>query len=155
LALPACGFSSSTDALAGSSMGSSDAGSPPASGALANENQKPGVYENDFVETVKEPNSTFAADVDTGSYSLMRGGITADLLPSPESVRSEEFINYFKYTYPQPTDGHPFSVSIDGAPSKFGDDLHLVRIGLQGVVIPEEQRKSANLVFLVDVSGSM
>ena len=111
--------------------------------------------ENDWVETSKQAVSTFGVDVDTGSYTLMRRDLTAGILPSPDVVRPEEYINYFHYDYAAPTDGKPFSVLIDGAPSKFGTDLHLVRIALQGTPVDESQRKQANLVFLVDVSGSM
>ena len=111
--------------------------------------------ENDWVETAKQATSTFGADVDTGSYTLMRRDLSAGILPSSASVRPEEYINYFGYDYAAPTDGKPFSVLVDGAPSKFGTGLHLVRVALQGAPIDESQRKQANLVFLVDVSGSM
>jgi Ca-activated chloride channel homolog len=123
-------------------------------GGVSGENYE-AVTENDFVDTAQQPTSTFGVDVDTGSYSLMRRDVTASRLPNKDGVRPEEYVNYFRYDYPQPTDQHPFSVTIDGAPSRFGDGLHLVRIGLQGKTIPVEQRQQANLVFLVDVSGSM
>jgi Ca-activated chloride channel homolog len=113
------------------------------------------VKENDFIDTATEPTSTFAVDVDTGSYSLMRRDLTQGRLPQQAGVRPEEYVNYFKYAYPQPVDGHPFAVQVDGAPSFFGQGLHLLRVGLQGKVIQEANRKRANLVFLVDVSGSM
>ncbi len=111
--------------------------------------------ENDFIETAKQPVSTFGVDVDTASYSLMRRDVLQGRLPNQNGVRPEEYVNYFRYSYPQPSGEHPFSVTVDGAPSHFGEGLHLVRIGLQGKVIPAEQRQRANLVFLVDVSGSM
>lgn len=137
-----------------------NAGSPPTGAAAIAQGQTSDdipekVGENDFIVTAQEPMSTFGVDVDTGSYSLMRRDVTGSHLPSPAGVRPEEWVNYFKYDYPQPTDQHPFSITVDGAPSLFGDGLHLVRVGLQGKTIPIEQRQQANLVFLVDVSGSM
>jgi len=113
------------------------------------------LVENDWVETATEPVSTFGADVDTGSYSLMRRDVRAGRLPNPDSVRVEEYINYFRYDYAPPQDDKPFSVQVDGAPSPFGQGFHLLRVGLQGEVIDVAQRKPANLVFLVDGSGSM
>ena len=116
------------------------------------------LIENDFVDTSVEPTSTFGIDVDTGSYTLMRGEVNAGRLPAPDSVRVEEFINYFDYAYPQPTDPAqaPFTVNLDLAPSEFGDaGAQLLRIGLKGYEVPPSERLPANLVFLVDVSGSM
>lgn len=110
--------------------------------------------ENDWVETASEPVSTFSIDVDTASYSLMRQELSMGLLPDPDSVRVEEYINYFHYDYPQPTEG-PFSINMEAAPSYFGEGYHLLRIGLQGLILPESERKQANLIFLIDVSGSM
>lgn len=155
LALAACGFSSNDSAMSFSGAPGQNAGAaPPRDPSQAGETYAE-VHENDFVETAKQPTSTFAIDVDTGSYSLMRRDVTAQRLPVAEGVRPEEYLNYFKYDYPAPTDGKPFSVNVDAAPSFFGPDLHLVRVGLQGRIVPPEQRQRANLVFLVDVSGSM
>jgi Ca-activated chloride channel homolog len=109
--------------------------------------------ENDWVDTATAATSTFGIDVDTGSYTLTRGLLDQGTLPT--AVRTEEFINYFHYDYAPPIDGKPFSVVLDGAPSKFGDGYHLVRVGLQGIPVDLSQRKQANIVFLVDVSGSM
>jgi Ca-activated chloride channel family protein len=114
--------------------------------------------ENDWVDTDEEATSTFSADVDTASYSLARRNLNADILPEPASVRVEEFLNYFRYDEPAPTDGSPFAVQLEVAPSPFGpseDPLHLMRIGIQGEQIPYEERDPVNLVFLIDVSGSM
>ena len=99
---------------------------------------------------------TFAMDVDTGSYSITRRYLINGYLPPPEAVRVEEFINTFDYNYTSPTEG-AFAIHIDGAPSKFGEGkrLQLLRIGLQGHVIPSENRKDAILTFVIDVSGSM
>ncbi len=110
--------------------------------------------ENDFIKTSDEAFSTFSIDVDTASYSYMRQALKNGWLPKPDTVRVEEFINYFDYTYPQPKT-EPFSITMEGAPSFFGTGYHMLRIGLQGVDVPEEDRKQANLIFLIDVSGSM
>ncbi|MGE0321501.1 MAG: von Willebrand factor type A domain-containing protein [Polyangiaceae bacterium] len=111
--------------------------------------------ENDWIETAVEDTSTFGADVDTGSYTSMRQSISGGSLPDPLGVRVEEYTNYFRYQYPEPTTD-PFSVSFEMAPSKFGEaNQDLFRIGIKGKQVPPEERKPANLVFLIDASGSM
>jgi Ca-activated chloride channel family protein len=117
--------------------------------------QQPDGGAGDFSETALTPLSTFSVDVDTGSYTLARRALLEGELPNPETVRTEEFLNFFSYTYPQPKSDEAFSVSLGGAPSPFGAGLHLLRIGLQGRTVNESERKPANLVFLIDVSGSM
>lgn len=102
-----------------------------------------------------EPVSTFSVDVDTGAYSLVRDRLNNGLLPHPDAVRIEEMINYFTYSYPQPTGDVPFSVTTDAMQTPWNKGTHLVRIGLQGKTVPVTDRPKANLVFLVDVSGSM
>ncbi len=112
--------------------------------------------EGGFIDTSVQNTSTFGADVDTGSYTLTRRHLLEGQLPATETVRAEEFINYFKYSYPEPAAGEgPFSVTLEGGPSHFGQDLQLLRIGLKAREVPIEQRLPVNLVFLVDVSGSM
>ena len=115
-----------------------------------------GAGTNPFIDTEDDHLSTFAMDVDTGSYSITRRYLINGYLPPPEAVRVEEFINTFDYNYTSPTEG-AFAIHIDGAPSKFGAGkrLQLLRIGLQGHVIPSENRKDAILTFVIDVSGSM
>jgi len=166
LAALACSATAGVDEIGARNGGrtGSDAGaanrSEPAIGA-PNPNDPNGgeqyanTTENDWVDTATEKTSTFGIDVDTGSYTLMRRDITANRLPNQDGVRPEEYINYFKYDYAPPTDGKPFAVQIDGAPSAFGKDLHLLRVAMQGAPVDDAQRKRANLVFLVDVSGSM
>lgn len=146
----------SLSGLAGPGGSGSSGGLPSgdARGALPGETYGK-LVENDWVDTAKQPTSTFGVDVDTGSYSLMRRDLRASRLPNADGVRPEEYINYFDYGYAPPTDGKPFAVHLDGAPSVFGENTHLVRVALQGLPIDESQRKHANLVFLVDVSGSM
>ena len=103
-----------------------------------------------------EPVSTFSVDVDTGAYANARRFLTSGALPPQSAVRTEELINYFRYDYPQPTDrSKPFSVTLDAAASPWNPDARLVRIGLRGYDVPRAERPAANLVFLVDVSGSM
>jgi Ca-activated chloride channel family protein len=113
------------------------------------------IIENDFIETATEAISTFSIDVDNASYTLARGILKNGSLPDPSSVRVEDFINYFRYNYPEPTGEHPFSIMMEVAPSPFGEGKHLMRVGLQGKRISIEEMKPTSLVFLIDVSGSM
>src|SRR5690606_38169808 len=106
-------------------------------------------------ETATQNTSTFGADVDTASYSQMRSSLAQGSWPPAPGVRVEEYVNYFRYDYPEATDT-PFSVNFERAPSEFGAaGRELFRVGLKGKQVPLSERKPANLVFLVDVSGSM
>jgi Ca-activated chloride channel homolog len=105
--------------------------------------------------TAQQPVSTFSIDVDTASYSNVRRFLAQNQLPPRDAVRVEELINYFHYTYPQPEDGAPFSVTTEVAPAPWNQAHKLVHIGLQGRSIDAESMPPRNLVFLVDVSGSM
>ncbi|MBN9685594.1 MULTISPECIES: vWA domain-containing protein [unclassified Corallococcus] len=109
---------------------------------------------NAFTETAKDNLSTFAADVDTASYSMARRYLQNGQLPPTQAVRVEEFVNYFKYRYTPPEEG-AFTVHLEGAPSPFNARRQFVRVGVQGKVVSRSQRKPAHLVFLVDTSGSM
>ena len=111
---------------------------------------------NPFIDTEDDHFSTFGMDVDTASYSVTRRYLRDGHLPPPEAVRVEEFVNAFDYNYPPPS-AEAFAVHIEGAPSRFGDGKRpqLLRIGIQGRVIPDENRKDAILTFVIDVSGSM
>ena len=110
---------------------------------------------NPFVDTYRDNMSTFAVDVDTASYTVARRFISDGFLPDPDSVRVEEFVNYFDQGYTPPAD-QAFSIHVDGAPSPFGDPGHwLLRVGLKGMEISRNERKDATLVFVIDVSGSM
>jgi len=103
-----------------------------------------------------EPVSTFSIDVDTGAYSNMRRWLNQGQLPPEDAVRVEEFINYFDYDYPYPDNQQvPFQVSTEIAPTPWNANTRLLRIGIQGYKVPREQLPASNLVFLVDVSGSM
>ena len=110
---------------------------------------------NPFVDTYRDNMSTFAVDVDTASYTVARRFISDGFLPNPDSVRVEEFVNYFDQGYTPPAD-QAFSIHVDGAPSPFGDPGHwLLRVGLKGMEISRSERRDATLVFVIDVSGSM
>lgn len=110
---------------------------------------------NGWTLTSADAQSTFAIDVDTASYALGRRKLRDGSLPPPDSVRVEEWLNSFHYTYPQPPAGSPFTVTLDAAPSPLSPGKHLLRVGLQGRRVPRAERKPAHLTFLVDVSGSM
>jgi Ca-activated chloride channel family protein len=117
-------------------------------------------YDGKSVSAVKiarsEPVSTFSVDVDTGAYANARRFLTAGQMPPKDAVRSEEMINYFRYNYPMPESrAAPFSVSTDVMVSPWNPDTRLMRIGLRGYDIAAGARPPANLVFLIDVSGSM
>jgi Ca-activated chloride channel homolog len=113
------------------------------------------LVENPFLNAKDNPLSTFSIDVDTASYSNMRRFINEGSLPPKDAVRVEEMINYFTYDYPQPSDGRPFAVHLDVASCPWETSHRLVRIGLKGKEIATDKRGPSNLVFLLDVSGSM
>jgi Ca-activated chloride channel family protein len=113
------------------------------------------IEENPFFTTQRAPLSTFSIDVDTASYSNTRRFLTGGQLPPKDAVRVEELINYFSYDYPQPAGPEPFSVTAEVSACPWNDAHRLVLVGLQGRKLSREQLPPANLVFLVDVSGSM
>jgi Ca-activated chloride channel family protein len=113
------------------------------------------ILENPFLDSTSNPLSTFSIDVDTASYSNIRRFINEGSPPPKDAVRVEEMINYFTYDYPQPTDDKPFSINIDAAGCPWEPAHRLVRIGLKGREIAQDKRGASNLVFLLDVSGSM
>jgi len=103
----------------------------------------------------EQPLSTFSIDVDTASYANVRRFLTAGQRPPRDAVRIEELVNYFRYDYPQPKGDEPFSVTVDAATCPWREGHRLVRVGLQGRDVARDVRPAGNLVFLVDVSGSM
>ncbi len=111
--------------------------------------------ENPFLAVARAPLSTFSVDVDTASYSNTRRFINENRLPPKDAVRIEEFINYFSYDYPQPVGTAPFSVTTEVASCPWNNSHKLVHIGLQGKRVAQENLPPSNLVFLLDVSGSM
>jgi len=102
------------------------------------------------------PVSTFSIDVDTGAYSNVRRFLNGGSLPPQDAVRTEELINYFDYDYPIPrSNAEPFAISTEATAAPWNQDKVLLRIGIKGYEVPAAERPAANLVFLVDVSGSM
>lgn len=114
-----------------------------------------GIIENRFHRVTDEPLSTFSIDVDGASYSNVRRMINAGQLPLADAVRIEEFINYFKYKYPQPQGNDPFSITTEMSNCPWNEKHKLVMVGLQGKQMSTENLPPSNLVFLIDVSGSM
>ncbi len=112
---------------------------------------------NPSIDTEDDNLSTFALDVDTGSYTVMRNYLNDGNLPPQESVRVEEYINYFDHGYASPPAHQAFGIYVDGGPSPFTETerYEMMRVGIQGYEVDEEDRKDAALTFVIDVSGSM
>jgi len=113
------------------------------------------VEDNPFKEVTVAPLSTFGMDVDTGSYSNIRRFLRGGSLPPPDAVRLEELVNYFRYDYPQPRGDAPLGATVEVADCPWAETHQLVRVGIQARSIARGERPRANLVFLLDVSGSM
>lgn len=113
------------------------------------------INENGFHTAKTEPLSTFSIDVDAASYSNVRRFINNGALPPADAVRIEEMINYFDYEYPQPTGNDPVNIITEMANAPWNPQHKLVQIGLQGKTIATDNLPPSNLVFLIDVSGSM
>jgi Ca-activated chloride channel family protein len=112
--------------------------------------------ENSFHIVREAPVSTFSIDVDTASYSWVRASLNQNVMPQPAAVRTEEMVNYFHYDYAPPkTTAQPFSTNVAVFPSPFAQGRKLVRIGIKGFEVRRAERPRANLVFLIDTSGSM
>src|SRR5690606_11427318 len=113
------------------------------------------IDDNLFQGVLQHPLSTFSIDVDTASYANVRRFLNEGRLPPPDAVRIEELVNYFTYEYEPPTDDEPFAAHTELTDCPWAAGHALLRIGLKGQVIDEDERPACNLVFLVDVSGSM
>ena len=113
------------------------------------------LVENPFLAVTANPLSTFAADVDRASYANVRRFLLSGRLPPPDAVRIEELTNYFRYDYAGPTDDRPIAVHAELAPAPWRPEHRLLRIGIQARTIETERLPASNLVFLLDVSGSM
>ncbi len=115
------------------------------------------IYESRFLDTKNNPLSTFSIDVDTASYSNFRRYINDNSLPPKDAIRIEEMINYFDYDYPAPipSDAHPFSITTESGTCPWNPEHQLLHIGLKGKEIQSNKLPPSNLVFLIDVSGSM
>ncbi len=113
------------------------------------------IHENGYKEVAKDPLSTFSVDVDRAAYSNVRRFLNSGQLPPVDAVRIEEMINYFNYEYKGPTNNHPFAVHHEMAICPWNKEHYLMKIGLKGREIPKDNLPPSNLVFLIDVSGSM
>ncbi|MCA9438374.1 MAG: von Willebrand factor type A domain-containing protein, partial [Candidatus Omnitrophica bacterium] len=113
------------------------------------------IKDNAFKDPLEEGYSTFSIDVDTASYANVRRYLNGGNWPPKDAVRIEEMVNYFDYDYPGPDGEVPFSANIEAATCPWNQENKLVRIGLKGQEVKAEDRGPANLVFLIDVSGSM
>ena len=113
------------------------------------------ITENRYLSVAVNPLSTFSADTDTASYSNIRRYINNRTLPTADAVRIEELLNYFTYDYPEPESGEPFSVTTEISDCPWNEDTQLMLIGLQAEKLSTDSLPSSNLVFLIDVSGSM
>ncbi|MBL8922741.1 MAG: von Willebrand factor type A domain-containing protein [Myxococcaceae bacterium] len=109
---------------------------------------------NPTIETTAEPVSTFAADVDTGSYTLVRGYLERGTLPDEAAVRVEEFVNAFDYGYQAPKD-QAFAVQVEAFPSPSRKGYHVLHLGVKAREVAKADRKPSHLIFTIDVSGSM
>ena len=111
--------------------------------------------ENPWMSAAVSPFSTFAADVDTASYANVRRMLVRGQNVPADAVRIEEMVNYFRYSYPEPKEGEPFSVTTELAPCPWNSEAKLLMVGLNAKQLDNRERPKSNLVFLVDVSGSM
>jgi Ca-activated chloride channel homolog len=113
------------------------------------------IEENRFLPVATSPVSTFSIDVDAASYSNVRRFLSQGALPPADAVRLEEMVNYFPYHYPDRTGEHPFGLIADAGPCPWAEDHRLVRVALQARRVDTAELPPSNLVFLIDVSGSM
>lgn len=121
----------------------------------ANNEEYGRIVESDFLSVKEHPFSTFSVDVDTASYSNMRRYLKYNSLPPVDAIRTEELVNYFSYDYPQPKGKSPFSINLEVSECPWAPGHKLAHLGLQGKTIPQVNLPPSNIVFLIDVSGSM
>ncbi len=122
----------------------------------SNTSKFPDAKPNPVKVTAEEPVSTFSIDVDTASYGVVRDALNNGALPPADAVRIEEMVNYFDYAYPGPKDRKaPFEASVRVYPTPWNKDTKILHIGIKGFDLPKKERPRANLVFLIDNSGSM
>lgn len=141
--LAACSYKEDTEAPY-------DYWEPTSSGEQYNE-----IIENPFMEVSENPVSTFSIDVDGGSYTNSRRFLNYGEKPPVDAIRTEEFVNYFSYNFPEPENEHPFYIGGEIAKCPWDDSHHILCIGLKGKNIPKDDLPATNFVFLIDVSGSM
>ncbi len=128
---------------------------PPFDGPGHNTEEYAHINENRFHDVLTSPQSTFSIDVDGAAYANVRRFVMSDQLPYRDAVRIEELINYFDYDYAKPKGNEPFSINLEYSECPWNEEHRLVHIGLQGKQLSDEDRRPSNLVFLIDVSGSM
>ena len=126
-------------------------GEPP----MPNTNEYSEFDEVGFKATTDNPLSTFSIDVDTASYAQLRKAINYDYMPDADAVRIEEMLNYFSYEYDEPKDGRPFSINTEIGKCPWDEEHYLLKVGIQGKNVDTDALPKSNLVFLIDVSGSM
>lgn len=142
-------------AVTGSRMAAGQAYPQPLPGDIDRERYED-VDANPVTVTAEDPVSTFSIDVDTASYAVARRYLEGGVLPPRDAIRPEEIINYFDYAYPLPEDAQtPFATHVTVMPTPWNAGTQLMHVGIQGYDIVPEERPRANLVFLIDVSGSM
>ncbi len=132
-------------------------------GAIASDNsQNPGegdtfdkIVENDFINTANEPSSTFSIDADGAAYAYMRQSVKSGFLPNANSVRIEEYLNYFTFDYADPVGDEMVAINAEVGDCPWNPTHKLLRLGLKGEPIPDSDIPDANYILLVDVSGSM
>jgi len=148
-------FNGNVGGLTGASGGAP--GGPSNTGGTPQKPASVAATTNPFISPAYDPFSTFAIDVDTASYDIFRREVNFGRLPQTSQVRLEEYVNAFSYEYPAPaaTSDIPFSVGIKAAVSPFASGTTLLRVSLQGKQITAVEKKPTNLVYLIDVSGSM
>ncbi|MDE2500469.1 MAG: VWA domain-containing protein [Alphaproteobacteria bacterium] len=137
-------------------MGAPPPPPPPMYWQPANTSKFPDAKPNPVKVTAEDPVSTFSIDVDTASYGVVRDALNNGALPPADAVRIEEMVNYFDYAYPGPKDRKaPFEASVRVYPTPWNKDTKILHIGIKGFDLPKKERPRANLVFLIDTSGSM
>ncbi|MDP4094943.1 MAG: VWA domain-containing protein [Bacillota bacterium] len=158
--LTACGASNSDNTNTGFVQNSAPAMSSAAPAGTSvqsdfNSEEYKSVAENNYYNPVDSPLSTFSIDVDTASYSNVRRFLSDGQLPPTDAVRIEELVNYFTYDYPQPTGNAPFSITTEVSKCPWNNEHYVALVGIQGKTMDLNKAPSSNLVFLLDVSGSM
>ena len=131
-------------------MAYTDADEPPQEGDVFE-----ALAENEFIKVAEQPVSTFSIDADGASYSYMRRCVKNGFLPGAETVRTEEFLNYFTFDYPEPTGDETVGINAEIGDCPWNSGHKLLRLGLKGKSLPENEIPAANYIFLIDVSGSM
>ena len=124
-------------------------------GSLPNTEKYDDYGENPFINTADEAISTFSIDADGGSYCVMRRFVNLGQLPPKASVRIEEYINYFNFNYQEPTNNENIAINSEVSTCPWTPDHYLLRLGIKGKTIPENELPNSNFVLLIDISGSM